>query len=65
MGIRLIRKEVFTVFVMVVGVFLRVSDRRGKIMGVERVARVSRAVRLRTNRRSITFTWICTKMGGS
>lgn len=52
-------------FVMVVGVFLRFSDRRGKMMGVERVAKVSRAVRFRTNRRSITFTWICTKMGGS
>ena len=64
-GIRLIRKEIFTVSVMVVGVFLRLSDRRGKMMGVVRVVRVSSMRVVRTSGRSITFTWICTKMSGS
>lgn len=64
-GIKLIRKEVLTVFVIVLGVFLRLSDRRGNKMGVERVARVRSMSVVRVSDRSITFTWICTKMSGS
>lgn len=58
-------KEVLTVFVMVEGVFLRLSESNGKTMGVNKVARVSSMDVFRTSSRSITFTWICTKMGGS
>lgn len=65
MGIKLIRKEVLTVFVIVLGVFLRLLDSRGSRMGVERVARVRSMNVFRTSERSITFTWICTKMSGS
>lgn len=65
MGIRLIRKEALTVFVMVSGVFLELGDRRGNRMGVERVARVRSINVFRTSDRSITFTWICTKISGS
>ena len=65
MGIRLIRKDVLTVFVIMLGVFLRLGDRRGNRIGVERVARVRSMNVFRTSDRSITFTWICTKMSGS
>lgn len=41
MGIRLIRNEVFTVLVIVSGVFFRLSEMRGKMMGVSRTVRVS------------------------
>lgn len=58
-------KEVLTVFVMVVGVFLRLSESSGKMIGVSKVARVSSIDVFRTSNRSITFTWICTKMSGS
>lgn len=64
-GIRLIRKEVFTVLVMVLGVFFRLLESRGKIIGVSRTVRVSSMDVFRTSGRSITFTWICTKMSGS
>ena len=64
-GTRLIRKEVLMVFVMVVGVFLRLFDNSGSRIGVKSVARVSSMNVLRTNDWSITFTWICTKIGGS
>lgn len=50
---------------IVSGVFLRLLDRRGNRIGVERVARVNSMNVLRTIERSITFTWTCTKMGGS
>lgn len=50
---------------MVVGVFLRLSDSSGKMRGVDRVVRVSSVEVIRTSDRSITFTWICTKMSGS
>lgn len=33
--------------------------------GVERIAKVSSMNVFRTNSRSITFAWICTKMSGS
>lgn len=62
---RLIRKEVLTVLVIVLGLFLKLSDKRGNRMGVERVARVRSMNVFRTSERSITFTWICTKMSGS
>lgn len=65
MGTRLIRKEALTVFVMVLGVFLRLGDRSGNRMGVERVTRVRIMNVFRMRDRSITFTWICTKMSGS
>lgn len=65
MGIRLIRNEVFTVLVMVSGVFFRLSEMRGKMMGVSRTVRVSSMDVFRASGRSITFTWICTKMSGS
>lgn len=52
-------------FTIVVGLFLRLSDRRGNRMGVERVARVRSMEVFRISDRSITFTWICTKMSGS
>ena len=64
-GIRLIMKEVFTVFVMMVGVFLRLFDSMGKMSGVERVVSVSSIRVIRISGESITFTWICTKMSGS
>lgn len=64
-GIRLIRKEVFTVLVMVVGLLLALGSRSGRRMGVDSVVRVSSIRVLRTIDRSITFTWICTRMSGS
>lgn len=64
-GIKLIRNEVLTVFVMMVGVFLRLSDSSGKMIGVDRVARDSSMNVFRISDISITFTWICTKMTGS
>lgn len=45
--------------------FLKLFDKRGSRIGVERVARVSSINVFRTIDRSITFTWICTKMSGS
>lgn len=64
-GIKLIRNEVLTVLVMMAGVFLRLFDSSGKIIGVDRVARVSSMNVFRISDISITFTWICTKMTGS
>lgn len=52
-------------FVMMSGVFLSLLDISGRIMGVDRVVRVSNMEVIRTSDRSITFTWICTKMSGS
>lgn len=52
-------------FVMMVGVFFRLSDSRGKMIGVDRVARVSSMDVFRISVMSITFTWICTKIAGS
>lgn len=64
-GTRLIRKAVLTVRVMVVGEFLRVFDRRGSRIGVRMVISV-RVMEVCSNSAvSTTFTWICTKMGGS
>ena len=64
-GIRLIKNEALTVFVIVVGVFLSLLDSSGKMIGVVRITRVSSVQTLRAIDGCITFTWICTKMGGS
>lgn len=64
-GIRLIRNEVLTVFTIEVGVFLRLSDRSGRIIGVSRIVRVSSMNVFMTSVWSITFTWTCTKVNGS
>ena len=64
-GTRLIMKAVFTVLVMVVGEFWSFFDSRGSSVGVRIVVSV-RSVRVfRSSVVSITFTWICTKVGGS
>lgn len=52
-------------FTIVEGVFLRLSDSSGKMIGVSRVVRAKSVNVFRTSGRSITFTWICTKMSGS
>lgn len=64
MGIRLIMKAVLTVRVVVVGEFLKFFDRNGSNMGVRMVMRMRSMEVLRSSAVSITFTWICTKMGG-
>lgn len=57
--------EVLTVLVIEEGVFLKLSESNGRIIGVSRVVRVRSIDVVRTSDRSITFTWICTKMDGS
>lgn len=64
-GAKLIRKEVLMVRVMVLGEFLKVFRRMGRSVGVRMVVSVSRVRVLRSRAVSTTFTWICTKMGGS
>lgn len=51
--------------VIIAGVFLRLFDSSGKMIGVDRVARVSNMNVFRISDISITFTWICTKIAGS
>ena len=63
-GIRLIRKAVLMVLVMDMGGFFRFR-RGGRIIGVRRVSSVNVVRVLRSSGVSITFTWICTKIGGS
>lgn len=63
-GTRLIMKAVLTVRVIVAGEFLKFSDRRGSSVGVRMVMRMRSVDVLRSSAVSITFTWICTKMGG-
>ncbi len=65
MGTRLIRKAVLTVRVMVVGEFEDVFDTGSSRVGVRMMANVRSREVLRSSVVSITFTWICTKMGGS
>lgn len=63
-GIRLVKKAVLMVDVIMVGEFSRVFGSRWAIIGV----RMMNNVRSREEFSSvvlITFTWICTKMGGS
>lgn len=62
-GIRLIRKAVLMVLVMDMGSFLDLGG--GRIIGVRRVSSVNVVRVLRSSGVSITFTWICTKIGGS
>lgn len=64
-GTRLIKKAVLTVYVMVVGEFWSFFDRRGSSIGMMMIVSVRSMEVLRSNVVSITFTWICTKMGGS
>lgn len=64
-GTRLVMKAVFTVLVMVVGEFWSFFDSRGSSTGVRIIVSV-RSVRVfRSSVASTTFTWICTKVGGS
>lgn len=63
-GMRLIKKAALMVLGIDCGEFLR-SSRRGRIIGVRRVSRVNSVKVLRSSTVSITFTWNCTKMGGS
>ncbi len=63
-GIRLIRKAVLMVLAMDMGEFFRFR-RGGRIIGVRRVSSVNVVRVLRSSGVSITFTWICTKIGGS
>lgn len=64
-GIRLIRKAVLMVRMMVVGEFWGFFDRSGSSVGVRIIASVSSMRVLSSSVVSTTFTWICTKMGGS
>lgn len=65
MGTRLIKKAVLTVRVIMVGEFEGVFDRRGSRVGVRMIVSVRSMEVLRSSVVSITFTWTCTKMGGS
>lgn len=63
-GIRLIRKAVLMVLVIDCGEFLKLN-RRGRMIGVRRVSRISSMDVFRSRVIFTTFTWSCTKMGGS
>lgn len=63
-GMRLIKKAVLMVLGIDCGVFL-ILRRGGRMMGVKRMSRVSSMNEFRSSAVSITFTWNCTKMGGS
>lgn len=64
-GTRLVRKAVLIVRVMVVGEAGWVVVSSGRRIGKRRIASVRSMEVLRSSAASITFTWICTKMGGS
>lgn len=64
-GTRLVRKAVLTAWVMVVGEFWKFLDTKGSRIGVRMIASVRVMKVLRSNAISTTFTWICTKIGGS
>lgn len=64
-GARLTRNAVFTVRVVVRGVFLKPLKRMGRMIGVRRIASVSSVRVLMSSVGFTTFTWSCTKMGGS
>lgn len=64
-GARLVRNAVLTVRVMVRGVFLKLLRRSGKIIGIRRIVSVSSARELMSSVGFTTFTWSCTKIGGS
>lgn len=65
MGTKLVKKAVLTVRVMVLGEFWKFLDRKGSKIGVRMINSVKVIEVLRSNVASTTFTWICTKMGGS
>jgi len=58
-------KAVLTVCVMEDGEFWNVFDKSGSNIGVRMIASVSSMEVFRSSVVSMTFTWICTKMGGS
>lgn len=64
-GRRLIRKEDLMVRVMVLGEFWKFLERRGRNVGIRVVVKVRSVKVVRSRAVSTTFTWICTKMGGS
>lgn len=64
-GARLVKNAAFTVRVMVRGVFLKFLRRSGRMIGVRRIVRVSSVRELMSSVGFTTFTWSCTKMGGS
>lgn len=64
-GARLVKNAAFTVRVMVRGVFLKFLRRSGRMVGVRRIVRVSSVRELMSSVGFTTFTWSCTKMGGS
>ncbi len=63
-GIRLIKKAVLIVLVIDCGEFLKLN-RRGRMIGVRRVRRISGMDVFKSMVIFITFTWSCTKMSGS
>lgn len=63
-GAKLVRKAILTVRVMAVGEVVWVVS-SGRRIGMRRIASVRSMEVLRSSIISITFTWICTKMGGS
>lgn len=63
-GIRLIKKAVLIVLVIDCGEFLKLN-RRGRMIGVRRVRRISGMDVFNSMVIFITFTWSCTKMSGS
>lgn len=64
-GTKLDRKAVLTARVIVAGEFWSFFDSRGSNVGVRMIMSVRRMEVLRSSASSITFTWICTKIGGS
>lgn len=64
-GIKLVRKAVLIVRVMVLGEFWKFFSRRGRKVGVRMIVSVSSMEVLSSRAVSTTFTWTCTKMGGS
>jgi len=64
-GARLIRNAVLTARVVTCGVFLKFLNRNGRMIGVRRIVSVSSVRELISSVGFTTFTWICTKMGGS
>ena len=64
-GTRLVKKAVLMVRVMVVGVSVGVVGSNGRRRGVRMIDSVRSIEVLRSRVVSITFTWICTKIGGS
>ena len=64
-GIKLVKKAVFTVDVIDSGVFWSLGDKSGRMIGVSKMISVRSMEVLRSSVVSIAFTWSCTKMSGS